>query len=434
MDFNFYRIGLLPPYILAEVTKLRDQARARGEDVVDFGMGNPDHQTPKHIVDKLIEAAHNGRNHRYSQSVGIKGFRLAVSDWYADKFDVRIDPATEAIAVIGSKEGLAHLMLAIINPNERDAVLVPDPCYPIHKWAVIITGGQSIDIPLNTTEDFLERIKERLAQKSGPKPKGIIVSFPANPTTHVCDLGFLEEIVELANRHDLWVVHDLAYADLVFDGYRAPSILQVPGAKERCVESFTLSKSYHMPGWRVGFLAGNKQIIGALARMKSYLDYGMFQPIQIAAVAALRSPASVIEEVRQLYLQRRDWMVSNLNRAGWPVEAPKATMFLWAPIPESHQAMGSLEFSKMLVRDANVAVAPGIGFGQNGDSHVRFALIENHNRIVQACRNIKQALLDSAPEAMSAAETKAKADRAPGRGAQKSAAKGQGRRPPKGKV
>jgi len=409
MDFNFYRIGLLPPYVLAEVTKLRDQARARGEDVVDFGMGNPDHETPKHIVDKLVEAAKQGKNHRYSKSVGIKGLRLAISDWYAEKYDVRIDPETEAIAVIGSKEGLSHLMLAVIDPYQKDAVLVPDPCYPIHKWAVVIAGGTAIDIPLDTTEAFLERIKARLAEKKGPKPKGLIVSFPANPSTHVCDLKFFEEVVELANRHDLWVVHDLAYADLSFDGYRAPSILQVPGAKERCVESFTLSKSYHMPGWRVGFLAGNKQIIGALARLKSYLDYGMFQPIQIAAVAALRSPPSVVEEVRQLYLERRDWLVSNLNRAGWPVEAPKATMFLWAPIPESHRAMGSLEFSKMLVREANVAVAPGIGFGDNGDGHVRFAYIENHNRIVQACRSIKHALAKTASGSAENAEQKAAA-------------------------
>lgn len=392
MDFNFYRVGLLPPYILAEVTKLRSEARARGEDVVDFGMGNPDHPTPKHIVDKLVEAAQLGRNHRYSLSVGIRGLRLAVADWYAAKFDVRLNPDNQVIATIGSKEGLSHLMFAIVNPEARDAVLVPDPCYPIHRWAVVLAGGTAVDIPLNTTGEFLERIRERLASRKGPKPKGLIVSFPANPSTHVCDLRFFEEIVELANRHDLWVVHDLAYADLVFDGYRAPSILQVPGASERCVESFTLSKSYHMPGWRVGFLAGNQKIVGALGRLKSYLDYGMFQPVQIAAVAALRSPPSVVEEVRLLYKERRDWLVNGLNRAGWPVESPKATMFLWAPLPESHRAMGSLEFSKMLVREARVAVAPGIGFGQNGDGHVRFALIENHNRIKQACRAIKLAL------------------------------------------
>ncbi|RLA80075.1 MAG: alanine transaminase [Deltaproteobacteria bacterium] len=385
---EFPRIKRLPPYVFAQVDALKLEARRRGEDIIDLGMGNPDIPTPRHIVEKLIEAAQNPRNHRYSASRGIYKLRVAITEWYGRKYDVDLDPETEAIATIGSKDGIAHLALAVLGPG--DVVLVPTPTYPIHSYCVVIAGGDLRSVPLlDEEEDFFERLQAAV-RLTWPKPKMIILNFPHNPTTTVVDLSFFEKVVDFAKEHDILILHDLAYADLTFDGYKAPSILQVPRAKEVAVEFYTLSKSYSMPGWRVGFAVGNSRMIHALARLKSYFDYGMFQPIQIAAIIALRSDDSVVEGIVETYRSRRDVLVRGLKQVGWEVKKPKATMFVWARIPEPYREMGSLEFSKLLLREAKVAVSPGIGFGEGGEGYVRFALVENEHRIRQAIRGIRR--------------------------------------------
>jgi alanine-synthesizing transaminase len=386
---EFPRIQRLPPYVFAQVDELKITARRKGEDIIDLGMGNPDLPTPKHIVDKLIEAVQNPRNHRYSASKGIYKLRLAITDWYRRRYDVELDPDTEAIATIGSKDGIAHLALATLGAG--DVVFVPDPTYPIHSYCVVIAGGDLRSIPVTEDEDFFERL-QAATKLTWPKPKMLIINFPHNPTTKVVDRPFFEKVVEFARENQLLVVHDLAYADLVFDGYEAPSILQIPGAKELAVEFYTLSKSYSMPGWRVGFAVGNRRMINALTRLKSYFDYGMFQPIQIAAIIALNSKKKAVQEIVETYRSRRDILVEGLNRAGWQVEKPKATMFVWAEIPPAFRKMGSLEFSKFLLKEAKVAVSPGIGFGECGEGHVRFALVENEHRIRQATRGIRKLL------------------------------------------
>ncbi|MEX0386182.1 alanine transaminase [Spiribacter onubensis] len=389
MNEEFQRIKRLPPYVFNIVNELKAQARARGEDIVDFGMGNPDLPTPRHIVDKLVEAAQRPDTHRYSMSRGIPRLRRAITRWYHSRYNVALDPETEAIVTIGSKEGLAHLALATLGPG--DAVLVPNPAYPIHPYGVVIAGADIRHVPLVEGGDFFTEL-EKAIKDTWPKPKMLIINFPANPTAQCVDLGFFERVVEICREHGIWVVHDLAYADLVYDGYEAPSILQVPGAREVAVESFSLSKSYNMPGWRVGFLCGNDKLIAALARMKSYLDYGMFTPIQVAAIHALEGPQECVSEIRETYQGRRDVLCDGLEAAGWPVTRPRATMFVWARIPEPYRDMGSLEFAKKLLRDAGVAVSPGIGFGEYGDEYVRFGLIENQHRTRQAVRGIKQML------------------------------------------
>ena len=386
---EFRRMSRLPPYVFAIVNELKMDLRRRGEDIIDMGMGNPDLPTPKHIVDKLVEAAVKGPNHRYSASAGITKLRHAIADWYKRRYDVDIDPETEAIATIGAKEGLSHLVLALVSPG--DVVFAPNPTYPIHPYSVIIAGGDLRSIPIGPERDFFEDLLNATKQ-TWPSPKILILSYPHNPTTNVVDRAFFEKIVAFCREHDIMVIHDFAYADLVFDGYEPPSFLQIPGAKEIGVEFFSLSKSYSMPGWRVGFCVGNPEIVAALRRIKSYLDYGMFQPIQIASIIALNGPQDCVAEIVDIYRQRRDALVSGLNRIGWPVESPKGTMFLWARIPEAYQKMGSVEFSKMLIREAKVAVSPGIGFGEYGDDSVRFALVENPQRINQAIRGIRQAL------------------------------------------
>jgi len=371
------------------VDKLKIDLRREGVDIVDLGMGNPDLPTPKHIVEKLVEAAEKPQNYRYSASAGITKLRQAIADWYKRRWDVDIDPEEEAIATIGAKEGLSHLVLATVSPG--DVVFAPNPTYPIHPYSVIIAGGDLRSIPIGPDRDFFEDLLTATKQ-TWPAPKMLILSFPHNPTTAVVDRGFFEKIVAFCREHDMIVIHDFAYADLVFDGYTPPSFLQIPGAKEIGVEFFTLSKSYSMPGWRVGFCVGNPQLIAALRRIKSYLDYGMFQPIQIAAIIALNGPYDCVREIVEIYRQRRDALVDGLNRVGWTIEKPKGTMFVWAKIPEPYLEMGSIEFAKMLMVKARVAVSPGIGFGQYGDDHVRFALIENPHRINQAIRGIKQVL------------------------------------------
>ena len=384
---EFSRINRLPPYVFDIVGDLKLQARRRGEDIIDFGMGNPDLPTPKHIVDKLCEAATKGPNHRYSQSKGIPKLRLAITDWYQRNFQVELDPETEAIATIGSKEGISHLALAITSPG--DSVLVPTPTYPIHTYAFILSNGDVIGVPMQKDTNFFEALLQAYKQ-NWPRPKALIINFPHNPTTQVVEIDFFEKVVAFALEHDLIVIHDFAYADLVFDGYRAPSLLQAAGAKEVGVESFTLSKSYSMPGWRVGFMVGNRDIIHALARVKSYQDYGMFQPIQIAAIIALNGPRDCVEEICETYRKRRDVLCEGLNRVGWTVDVPKATMFVWAEIPDPVKSMGSLEFSKLLLDKAKVAVSPGIGFGEGGDHFVRISLIENEHRIRQAIQGIRE--------------------------------------------
>ncbi|HVN87025.1 MAG TPA: alanine transaminase [Candidatus Binatia bacterium] len=386
---DFPRIKRLPPYIFNIVNDLKHEARRAGEDIIDFGLGNPDGATPPHIVDKLIEAAHNPANYRYSVSRGIYKLRVAICDWYRRRYGVDLDPDSEAVVTIGSKEGIAHLAIAVLGPG--DVVLCPSPTYPIHQYSVIISGGDLRSVPLLPGSDFFANLVEAIRQ-TWPKPKMLILNFPHNPTTEVVDIEFFRRIVEFAREHDLMVVHDLAYADLVFDGYQPPSFLQVPGAKEVGVEFFTLSKSYNMPGWRVGFMVGNPAMVGALARVKSYFDYGIFQPVQIAAIQALNGPQDCVAEIRQTYQSRRDALVDGLNRAGWPVAKPKATMFVWAKIPPAFIDIGSLEFSKFLLKEAKVAVSPGIGFGDYGDQYVRFALIENEHRTRQAVRGIRRAL------------------------------------------
>jgi alanine-synthesizing transaminase len=379
----------LPPYVFKVVDKLKMELRRQGEDVIDLGMGNPDIPTPKHIVDKLIEAAQKPHNYRYSASAGITKLRQAIADWYKRRWDVEIDPEEEAIATMGAKEGLSHLVLATVSPG--DVVFAPNPTYPIHPYSVIIAGGDLRSIPTGPGRDFFEDLLTATKQ-TWPLPKMLILSYPHNPTTAVVDREFFAKIVAFCREHDIMVVHDFAYADLVFDGYTPPSFLQIPGAKDIGVEFFSLSKSYSMPGWRVGFCAGNPRLIAALRRIKSYLDYGMFQPIQIAAIIALNGPDECVKEVVEIYRQRRDALVDGLNRVGWPIEKPKGTMFVWAKIPEPYLKMGSLEFAKMLMVKSKVAVSPGVGFGEYGDDHVRFALVENPHRINQAIRGIKQIL------------------------------------------
>ncbi len=386
---DFYRIKRLPPYVFAIVTDLKVKARARGEDIIDLGMGNPDLPTPPHIVDKLVEAATNPRNHRYSASKGIRRLRVAIGAWYRKRFGVELDPESEAVATIGSKEGLAHLVLALLQPG--DAVLVPNPAYPIHAYSVVIADGDLRSVPLVTGEDFFGRLEEAV-RLAWPKPKGLLINFPHNPTTQVTDRTFFERVVAFAREHRLWVIHDFTYADLVFDGYRPPSFLEVPGAKEVGVEFFSLTKSYNMAGWRLGFACGNPAMINALARIKSYLDYGVFQPIQIAGIVALEGPQACVADVVETYRKRRDVLVNGLGRLGWKVDKPRATMFVWAPIPEAFRGMGSLEFAKLLLAEAKVAVSPGIGFGEYGEGFVRFALVENEHRIRQALRGIKKLL------------------------------------------
>lgn len=384
---EFHRIKRLPPYVFNIVTDLKVNARQKGEDIIDFGMGNPDQPTPQHIVDKLVEATANPRNHRYSASKGIYKLRLAITDWYKRRYNVDLDPNSEAVATIGSKEGISHLSLAILGPG--DVAIVPDPTYPIHKYSVILAGGDVRSVPLMPGLDFFEEMQKAVKQ-TWPKPKVLILNFPHNPTTEVVDRNFFVKVVDFAKENGLMVVHDLAYADIVFDGYKAPSFLEVPGAKDVGVEFFTLSKSYNMPGWRVGFAVGNKKMIGALTRIKSYLDYGMFQPIQIAAIIALNGPQECVSEICGMYESRRNVLVETFSKAGWEIEKPKATMFVWARIPERFKAMGSLEFSKLLLTEAKVAVSPGIGFGESGDGFVRIALVENEHRIRQAAKCIKK--------------------------------------------
>jgi alanine-synthesizing transaminase len=383
---EFHRISRLPPYVFNIVNELKAKARAAGEDIIDFGMGNPDQPTPKHIVDKMLEATQRPDTHRYSMSKGIPRLRKAICNWYKTRFDVDLDPETEAIVTIGSKEGLAHLALATLGPG--DVVLVPNPAYPIHPYGVVIAGADLRHVPMIPGGDFFDELQKAIID-SWPKPKMLILNFPGNPTSQCVELDFFEKIIAVAKEHNIWVVQDIAYADIVFDGYKAPSILQVKGAKDIAVEFFSMSKSYNMPGWRVGFMCGNKELVSALARIKSYLDYGTFTPIQIAAIAALEGPQDCVVEIADMYRKRRDVLCEGLNSAGWPVVKPKATMFVWAKIPEAYQAMGSLEFSKKLLLEAKVAVAPGIGFGQYGDDHVRFGLIENEHRTRQAVRGIR---------------------------------------------
>lgn len=383
---DFQRIKRLPPYVFAIVSELKMAARARGEDIIDFGMGNPDQPTPQHIVDKMVEATQRLDTHRYSMSKGIPRLRRAICNWYKDRYDVELDPETQAIVTIGSKEGLAHLALACMGPG--DSVLVPNPAYPIHPYGFIIAGADVRHVPVHDGTDFFESL-ENAIKDSWPQPKMLVLNYPANPTAECVDLDFFRRVVDIAKEHNIWVVQDLAYADIVYDGYEAPSILQVPGAEEIAVEFFSLSKSYNMPGWRVGFMVGNKTLVAALARIKSYLDYGMFTPIQVAAIAALEGPQECVKEIALMYQSRRDVLCDGLNNIGWQVEKPKATMFLWAPIPEPYREMGSLEFCKKLVQDAKVAISPGIGFGEYGEGYVRFGLIENEHRIRQAVRGIR---------------------------------------------
>jgi alanine-synthesizing transaminase len=386
---EFRRINRLPPYIFSIIDNLKLQSRREGEDIIDLGMGNPDLPTPKPVVDKLIEAVQNPKNHRYSVSRGIYKLRLAITNWYRRNYNVDLDPDSEAIVTMGAKEGLSHMALSIVSSG--DVVLVPNPAYPIHPYSVVIAGGDLMSFPIGTGYDFFEQLMKAV-KRTWPKPKLLIISFPHNPTTAVVDLDFFRKIVDFARENKCLVIHDLAYADLVFDDYRAPSLLQVPGAKEIGVEFFSMSKSYSMPGWRVGFAVGNQQMIAALARLKSYFDYGMFQPIQIASIIALNEIQDAVKEITAVYKNRRDVLVEGLNKIGWEIEKPKATMFVWAPIPEKFKQMGSLDFSKVLLKEGKVAVSPGIGFGEYGEGYVRFALVENEHRIRQAVRGIKGVL------------------------------------------
>ncbi len=384
---EFQRIKRLPPYVFNIVNQLKAKQRAEGEDIIDFGMGNPDQPPPRHVIDKLVEAAQRETTHRYSLSKGIPRLRKAICSWYARRYQVQLDPESQAIVTIGSKEGLAHLALATLEAG--DTVLVPNPAYPIHPYGCVIAGADIRHVPLTPGCDFFAELEQAICNL-WPKPKMLILSFPANPTTQCVELAFFERVVAIAREHKIWVVHDFAYADIVFDGYQAPSILQVPGATELAVEFFSLSKSYNMPGWRVGFMCGNRELVAALGRIKSYLDYGMFTPIQIAAITALEGPQQCVAQICETYCKRRDVLCDGLNQLGWQVAKPKATMFVWAPMPEAYLAMGSLEFSKKLLLEAKVAVSPGIGFGQYGEGYVRFSLIENEHRTRQAIRGIRQ--------------------------------------------
>lgn len=386
---DFSLIRRLPPYVFNIVNELKYKARARGEDIIDLGMGNPDQATPEHIVSKLVEASHDPRAHRYSASAGIPKLRLAICDWYKRMHGVELDPDTEAVVTIGSKEGISHLMLSILSPG--DMVIVPNPAYPIHLYSVIIARGDVQSVPLTEGPELLESI-EKTVKEVWPKPKVLMISFPNNPTTHTVDLDFFKDVYELAKETGLIVVHDFAYAELCYDGYKAPSFLQVPGAKEVGVEFYSLSKSYNMPGWRVGFMVGNPKIVAALKRIKSYMDYGIFTPIQVSAIAALNGPQDCVGEIRDLYKLRRDRLIEGLSRAGWEIPKPKGTMFVWAEIPEEFKQMGSLEFSKLLIEKAKVAVSPGVGFGNYGEGYLRLALVENEMRIMQAVRGIRKFL------------------------------------------
>ncbi len=384
---DFPRIKRLPPYVFNITGELKMAARRRGEDIIDMSMGNPDGPTPKHIVDKLVEAAQRQDTHGYSVSKGIPRLRRAITNWYQTRFGVEFDPDSEAIVTIGSKEGLAHLMLATL--DRGDSVLVPNPSYPIHIYGAIIAGADIRSVRMDGATDFFAEL-ERAIRETVPKPKMIILGFPSNPTAQCVDLAFFERVIALARQHGIWVVHDLAYADITFDGFKAPSIMQVPGARDVAVEFFTMSKSYNMAGWRIGFMVGNRDLVNALARIKSYHDYGTFTPIQVASIAALEGPQDCVEEIRREYQRRRDVLARGLHEAGWMVDVPKASMYIWARIPEPYAALGSLEFAKKVLADAKVAVSPGIGFGDYGDSHVRFALIENEHRTRQAVRGIKE--------------------------------------------
>jgi alanine-synthesizing transaminase len=384
---EFSRIQRLPAYVFNITGEMKMAARRRGEDIIDFGMGNPDGATPKHIVDKLVEAALKPATHRYSVSKGVPRLRRAITNWYKTRYDVDLNPETEAIVTIGSKEGIAHLCLAIL--DSRDTVLVPNPSYPIHIYGPVIAGAHIVSVPVHDQEQFLAQLEE-LIPRMTPRPKALIVNFPSNPTTECVELPFLARLVELAREYGFHLIHDLAYADLAFDGYKPPSVLQVPGAKDVAVEFFTMSKSYNMPGWRVGFMVGNPVLVSALARLKSYFDYGTFTPIQVASIAALEGPQECVHDICEIYRKRRDVLVDGLNKMGWPVAMPKATMFVWAKIPEQYRKLGSLEFSKLLLTEAKTAVSPGIGFGDYGDGHIRFSLIENEERTRQALRGMKQ--------------------------------------------
>ena len=383
----FPRLTRLPPYVLGQVTQQMTEQRQKGDDVINMGMGNPDLPTPQFIVDKLLEAAQKPKNHRYSVSRGIPKLRKAICDWYKRHYDVDLDWDREAIATMGAKEGFSHLILATTQPG--DIVLVPNPSYPIHIYAPVISGADIRGIRMDDFENFFPNL-ERSLKTIFPKPKFLVLSFPSNPTTHVVDLPFFEKVIEFAKENQIYVIHDLAYADLTFDGYKAPSILQVKGAKDIAVELYSLSKGYSMPGWRVAFMCGNKDLIAALQKLKSYFDYGMFQPIQIAATVALNGPESYCHTICEIYRKRRDVLCEGLTKASWTIEKPKATMFVWAKIPEKFKSLGSLEFSKLLLKETKVCVSPGIGFGEYGEGYVRFALVENEKRIAQAVRGIKK--------------------------------------------
>ncbi len=386
MNEDFPKIKRLPPYVFNIVNELKMEERHHGEDIIDFGMGNPDQPAPSHVIDKLIEAAQRDDTHRYSVSRGIPRLRKAICNWYQQRYQVHLDPESEAIVTLGSKEGLAHLAMAIV--EKGDAVLVPNPSYPIHPYGFIIAGADVRHVPIGKDIDFFSELDSAI-RNSWPKPKLLLLNFPSNPTTYCVDLEFFEKVIDVAKEHEFWVVHDIAYADIVFDNYKAPSILQVKQAKDYAVEFFTLSKSYNMPGWRVGFMVGNPALVHALARLKSYLDYGIFTPLQVAAISALEGDQKCVTDIRMMYQSRRDVLCDGLNSLGWQVEKPKGTMFVWAPIPGQYQHLGSLEFSKQLLLQAKVAVSPGIGFGEYGDKHVRFALIENEHRTRQAARGIR---------------------------------------------
>jgi alanine-synthesizing transaminase len=389
---QFHRISRLPPYVFEQVNKLKAEARARGEDIIDFGMGNPDMPTPQHIVDKLIETARDPRANRYSASRGIKGLRRAMAGYYQRRFGITLDPETEVIATLGSKEGFANLAQAITAPG--DVVLVPNPAYPIHAFGFILAGAAIRHVPAQTPEEFLSRTALAI-KHSSPSPIALVVNYPSNPTAQMVGLDFYKEVVELAKRHTMWVLSDLAYADTYFDdANKPPSILQIEGAKDLAIEFQSLSKTYAMPGWRMGFAAGNKTLIAALGRIKSYLDYGAYTPIQVAATAALNGPQSCADEIRAIYKSRRDVLVDAMGRAGWKIPSPPASMFAWAPIPEAFKEIGSMEFAKRLLIEAKIAVSPGIGFGEYGEGHVRIALVENEQRIRQAARNVRRFLGD----------------------------------------
>lgn len=407
MESEFHAVRRLPPYVFAEVNAMKARARAAGDDIIDFGMGNPDFPTPRHIVDKLTETVRDPRTHRYSESRGIKGLRRAVAGYFDRRFGVDIDPETEAVVTLGSKEGLANLASAITSPG--DVILVPNPSYPIHQFGFVIAGAAVRNIPVRADHEFLAAL-ERAVRHSVPKPTAVVLNYPNNPTAELANLDFYGQVVDFCRRHEIYILSDLAYAEIYFDGNPPPSILQVPGAKDIAVEFTSMSKTYSMPGWRIGFACGNAKLIAALARVKSYLDYGAFTPVQVAATAALNGPQDCVAEMREHYRSRRDVLISGLANAGWEVPSPPATMFAWAPIPPAFKHLGSLEFAKLVMREAKVAVAPGIGFGEHGDGHVRFALVENAHRIRQAVRNIKGFLgryhnvIENAEKKISAAE------------------------------